>query len=82
MIKLQLAAVCFTCVVVTVSSCRPQTKVTESAVKEWKSNFLNVSVQLPNGWRATDLNTPGDKHDRVDQTVAAFLHKEELVLRG
>ena len=78
MIKFQLTTVCIVSVVAIAGGCRPQEPIAESSVKEWKSNYFNVSVELPNGWRATHMNTPGDTYDRADQAVAAFLNKAKL----
>ncbi|WP_146407515.1 hypothetical protein [Allorhodopirellula heiligendammensis] len=78
MIEMHLTAVCFVSAVAIAAGCRSQEPIAESTIPEWKSKRFDVSVELPNGWRATHMNTPGDTYDRVDQSVAAILNKAEL----
>jgi hypothetical protein len=49
--------------------------IDSSGGSTWRSKHLNVSATIPDGWRSTHINSPGDTFDLPDKVLAAFVNK-------
>ncbi|MEM0924515.1 MAG: hypothetical protein AAGJ83_00620, partial [Planctomycetota bacterium] len=60
-----------------VIGCSRDPALTTPPPERWSSDFFAVTIDIPNGWKQTDMNVAGDTHDRRDQLIAAFMNPDE-----
>lgn len=54
--------------------CSANESVVPKAEPQWRSQHLNISAKLVDGWRKTHIKSKGDTYDRPDGVLAGFLN--------